>query len=212
MRHLLVSGLFALSTLTLSACGPRSEDAEPPHQDWVIDTRVEFGKFGDRPETVRPKESLRLWVPYVVGDIYGSPNAGEISPVSLRPDLTFTLNLNLGYLKLDKALVPTEFSQKWMTIEPKEARVARLIPYVLPVDGITPVGTSEWLDLDSGARLLLVYVDRPARIRGEVVYEGRSLRFDIDAKEAGYLWVTQPEQSGEYTAVPRPKNLVLAVL
>ena len=41
-----------------------------------------------------PKESLRLWVPYVVGDLYGSPNAGEISPTSLNPDLSFTLDLN----------------------------------------------------------------------------------------------------------------------
>ena len=41
---------------------------------------------------------------------------------------------------------------------------------------------------------MLVYVDRPARIRGEIVYEGRSLRFDIEAKEAGYLWIRQPER------------------
>jgi hypothetical protein len=151
-------------------------------------------------------------VPYVVGDIYGSPNAGEITPVDLRANLTFTMNLNLGYLKLARALVPTAFSQKWLSIEPKEARVARVMPFVLPVDGIAPVGTAEWLDTDSNARLMLVYVDRPARVRGEVVYEGRSLSFDIAAKEAGYLWVRQPEKSGEFTVVPRPKRLVLAVV
>jgi len=57
---------------------------------------------------------------------------------------------------------------------------------------------------------MLIYVDRPARVRGEIVYEGRSLRFDIAASEAGYLWVRQPENSGEYTVVPSPKHLVLA--
>jgi hypothetical protein len=82
----------------------------------------------------------------------------------------------------------------------------------MPTEGIAPIGRCEWLDADSGARLLLIYVDRPARIRGEIVYEGRNLNFDIDAKQAGYLWVTQPEESGEYRAVPRPKNLVLAVM
>ena len=54
------------------------------------------------------------------------------------------------------------------------------------MDGIAPVGMCEWLDMDTGDKLMLVYLDRPARIRGEIVYEGRSLRFDIDSKEAGY--------------------------
>jgi hypothetical protein len=45
---------------------------------------------------------------------------------------------------------------------------------------------------------MLVYLDRPARIRGEIVHGGRNLRFDIEAKEAGYLWIQQPEGSGEY--------------
>jgi hypothetical protein len=82
----------------------------------------------------------------------------------------------------------------------------------MPTQGIAPLGRCEWLDADTGTRLLLIYLDRPARIRGEIVYEGRSLNFDIEAKEAGYLWVTQPEESGEYRVVPRPPKLVLAVL
>jgi hypothetical protein len=204
--------LFGLVTLLLAACAPKSEDADPPHEDWIIESKVVFPEKDGRSARPGPAEPLRLWVPYVVGDIYGSPNAGEITPTSLRANLTFTMNLNLGYARLARALVPTEFSQKWMTIEPKEARVARVSPFVLPVDGIAPIGMSEWLDTETGARLLLIYVDRPARIRGEIVHEGRSLRFDITATEAGYLWVRQPENSGDYTVVPRPKQLVLAVL
>ena len=204
MNRLLRPALFVLAAGLLIACAPKSDDATPPHEDWIIESRVQFQ--GDR-----PKERLRLWVPYVVGDLYGSPNAGEIATATLRPDLAFTLNLNLGYNKLQRALIPTAFSQKWMTLEPKDARVARIIPFVLPLDGIAPVGTAEWLDTDTNVRLLLVYVDRPARVRGEIVHDGRSLRFDIDAKSAGYLWVKQPEGSGDYTVVPRPKNLVLAV-
>lgn len=212
MKRALAPVLFAVSTLLLAACAPKSDDADPPHEDWVIESRVIFPEKDGRSARPASAEQLRLWVPYVVGDIYGSPNAGEITPTSLRANLTFTMNLNLGYARLARALVPTEFSQKWMTIEPKEARVARVSPFVLPVDGIAPVGMSEWLDVESGSRLLLIYVDRPARIRGEIVHEGRSLRFDITAPQAGYLWVRQPENSGEYTVVPLPKRLVLAVM
>jgi hypothetical protein len=99
-----------------------------------------------------------------------------------------------------------------MAIEPANARVARLLPFVMPMDGITPVGTAEWLDPNTGSKWMLIYVDRPARIRGDIVYEGRKLQFDIDAPQAGYLWVQQPEGSGVYQSAPRPAKLVLAVL
>jgi hypothetical protein len=204
--------LFGLATALLPGCAPKSDDADPPHEDWIIESQVTFPEKDGRTARPDPKERLRLWVPYIVGDLYGQQNAGEISPVDLRANLTFTMNLNLGYNKLARALVPTVFQEKWLSIEPKDARVARVSPFVLPFDGITPVGTAEWLDADTNTRLMLIYVDRPARIRGDIVYEGRSLRFDISAKEAGYLWVKQPEKSGEYSAVPRPRHLVLAVL
>jgi hypothetical protein len=204
--------LFGLVALVLAACAPQSDDAMPPHEDWVIESQVTFPEKDGRSARPRPGERLRLWVPYIVGDLYGQPNAGEITTVELRANLTFTLNLNLGYNKLPRVLVPTSFQEKWMSIEPADARVARVLPFVLPVDGTQPVGTAEWLDTDAGARLMLVYVDRPARIRGDIVYEGRALRFDIDAKQAGYLWVRQPEDSGEYVAVPRPGHVALAVM
>ena len=193
-------------------CGPRSEDAAPPHPDWIIKSRVAFYEADAKTVRPAPKEPLRLWVPYVVGDIYGAPNAGELAPVVLQPDLSFTINLNVRYLRLADALVPTEFSQRWMSIEPKAARVARVSPFVLPQDGIAPVGLCEWLDTDTSTRLLLIYLDRPARIRGEIVHEGRNLRFDIDAEEAGYVWVSQPQGSGVYRAVSQPAHLKLAVM
>ena len=196
----------------IAGCGPRSENAEPPHTDWVISSRVGFFAADGKTARPAPKERLRLWVPYVVGDIYGAPNAGELTPVVLKSDLTFTIDLNLRYMRLADALVPTEFSQKWMTIEPAAARVARVSPFVLPQEGIVPLGMSEWLDVDTGVRLLLIYLDRPARIRGEIVHQGRNLRFDIEAREAGYVWVLQPADSGVYRAVPRPSHLTLAVM
>jgi hypothetical protein len=204
--------LLLTSLLALGACGRREPPPEPVRADWVLQSRVAFFEADRKTPRPAPKENLRLWVPYVVGDLYGAPNAGELAPVKLKPDLTFSLDLNKSHEKLALALVPTEFSQKWMTIEPKEARVARLSPWVMPADGINPVGLCEWLDIDSGDKLMLVYVDRAARIRGEIVYEGRSLRFDIEAPEAGYLWIRQPEGSGEFRVAPWPGRVLLAVM
>jgi hypothetical protein len=196
----------------LSSCSKPVEDVDPPLPDWIIPSHVVFVEADGKTARSTPKEPMRLWMPYVVGDLYGSPNEGEISPVTLAPDLSFTLNLNLKHLRLAKALVPTQFSQQWMSIEPAEARVARLLPYVQPTEGIVPLGLAEWLDAETGARLMLVYLDRPARIRGEIVHEGRNLRFDIEAKEAGYLWIQQPEGSGVYRKAVWPGRVVLAVM
>ena len=208
----LVLTSLALPLSLLGACGSREEAPAPKRADWVLQSKVQFFEADAKTPRATPQEDLRLWVPYVVGDLYGAPNAGELAPVTLKPDMSFSLDLNKSHEKLALALVPTEFSQKWMMIEPREARVARHSPWVMPADGIAPLGRTEWLDTDTGTRLLLIYVDRPARIRGEIVYECRSLNFDIDAKQAGYLWVTQPETSGEYKVVPRPAHLVLAVM
>src|SRR5262249_4316176 len=150
------------------------EDVVPPIPDWIIHSHVAFLEADGKTPRPKPDEPLRLWMPYVVGDIYGSPNEGELVPVDLGADLGFTLDLNLKHLRLGKVLLPTKFSMRWMNIEPAQARVARLMPFVLPKDGIAPLGLCEWLDAATGERLMLVYVDQPAKVRGEIVYEGRS--------------------------------------
>ena len=198
--------------LCLSACSANEEPAAPAREDWVLQSHVAFLAADGKTPRNAPAESLRLWVPYVVGDLYGAPNAGELAPVTFKPDLSFVLDLNRSHENLAKVLIPTEFSQKWMIIEPATARIARLSPFVLPADGIVPVGVAEWLDADTGTKLMLVYLDRPARLRGEIVHEGRNLQFDITAAEAGYMWIQQPEGSGVYRKATWPGRVVLAVM
>lgn len=200
----------ALFVAALVACGKQETPAEEP--TLVVQSRVVFVEDDARTPRTAPSETLRIWAPSLVGDLYGSPNEGEIVPVELKKDLTFTLNLNGAGEKLEKGLVPTQFSQKWMAIEPANARIARVLPFVMPADNIGPVGVSEWLDEESGAKLMLAYVDRPARIRGDIVYEGRSLQFDIEAPQAGYFWIRQPEGNGTFRAAPWPRKVALAVL
>jgi hypothetical protein len=198
--------------LCLSACSANDKPAAPAREDWMLQSHVVFLAADGKTPRNTPAEGLRLWVPYVVGDLYGAPNAGELAPVTFKPDLSFVLDLNKSHENLAKVLIPTEFSQKWMIIEPAEARIARLSPFVLPADGIVPVGVAEWLDADTGTKLMLVYLDRPARLRGEIVHEGRNLQFDITATEAGYLWIQQPEGSGVYRKATWPGRVVLAVM
>jgi hypothetical protein len=203
----LTPGLFLL---LLAACS--RQETPPQHPGLIIDSHVAFYAADGKTVRPAPREKLRIWVPHLVGDIYGSPNEGEVVQVALKPDMSFRMNLNGAAGILEKGLVPTRFSQKWMAIDPAEARVARVLPFVIPADGIAPVGVSEWLDEESGAKLMLIYVDRPARIRGDIIFENRRLQFDIEATQAGYLWIQQPDGNGTFRAVPWPKNVVLAVM
>ena len=204
--------IAAVALLCLSACSAPEEPAAPVREDWVLKSHVAFVAADGKTPRQAPAERLRLWVPYVVGDLYGAPNAGELAPVTFKPDLSFVLDLNRSHENLAKVLIPTEFSQKWMIIEPATARIARLSPFVLPADGIVPVGVAEWLDADTGTKLMLVYLDRPARLRGEIVHKGRNLEFDITATEAGYMWIQQPEGSGVFRKATWPGRVVLAVM
>jgi hypothetical protein len=201
--------LLALTLLALTAC--TRQEAAPESPGLIVHSHVAFYEADGKTLRKAPATPLRVWVPHLVGDLYGAPNEGEVAQVALKPDLSFVLNLNGAGKILEKALVPTQFSQKWMAIEPAEARIARVLPFVMPADNIGPLGVSEWLDEESGAKLMLVYVDRPARIRGDIVYEARRLQFDIEAKAAGYLWIQQPEGNGIFRAAPWPKKVTLAV-
>lgn len=197
-----------VAAILLGAC---AKEAPPPAPTLLVESKVVFVEADGKTPRAAPAEKLRLWMPTLVGDMYGSPNEGEVVPVELKSDLSFTLDLNGAGKVLEKGLVPSQFSQKWMAIKPAEARIARVLPFVMPADNIGPVGVSEWLDPASRAKLMLLYLDRPSQVIGEIVYEGRKLRFDIEAKEAGYLWVRQPEGDGTFRAVPKPDKVLLAV-
>lgn len=161
-----------------------------------------------------PAGGYRLVFPYIVGDFYGPASTGAfVAPVS-RTAASFTLDLNRTQAMLESELAPTDFSLGFLHIAPHEARIARLAPAALQRDGIDPVGKVEWLDARSRTPLMLVYVDRPARIEGSIARGGEALRYDIRVAKPGYVWIGAV-QTGEhhtlYEAVAPPRQLVLTI-
>jgi hypothetical protein len=162
----------------------------------------------------QPDGGYRLIFPYVVGDFYGPPGTGNfVAPVSSNA-AGFTLDLNRTQDSLEKELEPVDFSLRFLEIVPHDARIARLAPAALQRNDIEPVGTVEWRDARSRQPLMLVYVDRPARIAGSVTRGGETLRYDIRAAKPGYVWIGAL-QAGEhetlYTVVPPPQHLILTI-
>lgn len=196
-----VAGLVAL-LVVLSGCS-----RGPHHPEWVIHSAIQVvGPL--------PTGGYRLVFPYIVGDFYGPPDTGNfVAPVSQTAD-GFTLDLNRTQKALESDLGPTDFSLRFLRMVPHEARLARLIPLALQRDGIDSVGTVEWLDAQSRRPLMLVYVDRAARIGGSITRGGETLRYDIAVAGAGYVWIGAVRAGAHdtlYTAVKPPQHLILTI-
>jgi hypothetical protein len=189
---------------------------EPPrHPEWIIHAQLVFrARDSVTPRPAPPPGSYRLWFPYVIGDLYGAPGAGELQHPVLDRQGRFTLDLNHSLPDLSSELEPTQFSLSYLAITPADARIARLAPAALQAQGIDPIGVTAWVDASSNRPLMLLYVDRPAHIRGErVVQGGERVRYDITATRAGYLWVGEHSQAHatEYRAQPAPTRVLLVV-
>ncbi|HVC30903.1 MAG TPA: hypothetical protein VND24_06930 [Steroidobacteraceae bacterium] len=201
VRRTAAAALIALLT-ALSGCV-----RGPHHPGWVIHSALEI--VGPP-----PAGGYRLVFPYIVGDFYGSPDTGDfVVPVSLTPR-GFTLDLNRTQRALESELAPTEFSLRFLKIAPASARIARLAPQALQRKGIEPVGTVEWRDAQSRQPLMLVYIDRAARIAGSLTRGGETIRYDIRVATPGYVWIggiRSGEHETRYTVVPRPQHLMLTI-
>jgi hypothetical protein len=191
----------AAALIALSGC------SGPHHPDWVIHSSIEV--IGPP-----PAGGYRLIFPYIVGDFYGTPNTGAfVAPVS-QTSGGFTLDLNRTQDALQSELGPADFELHFMNITPRDARLARLTPIALQRDGIEPVGTMDWRDGRSGRSLMLVYLDRPARIEGAVTRNGHTFRYDIRVTAPGYFWIgalQAAEHDTLYTTVPVPRQPVLTI-
>jgi hypothetical protein len=201
--------------LILAACEAPSPPPET-HPQWVIRSRVAF--LANDLTTAReplPLSAFRLTFPYITGDLYGSANIGDFIHPVLNSDYTFEVDLNRTQNDLVHSLQQTEFNYlAFLKIDPPEARIARLTPLALKADGIEQVATSDWVDPSSNERLMLVYVDRPARITGALTRNGHTTRYNIRASKAGYVWIgciETPDGEMMFTEVERPEKLILAL-
>lgn len=224
-----------LASAFLAFAGCDSREAPPPevHPDWVIQARIEILPPGapvqpaapvpSAPGQPRPQpaavaglslDSFRLSFSYISGDLYGPPTTADFIHPQIRPDLTFEIDLNRTHADLLRSLEPTDFSQDYLKIEPAQARIARLSPQALQCDGIEQIGTVDWIDARTRERLMLVYMDRPSRITGALARAGHTVRYNIRAGVAGYVWVARREtETGAqmYTEVSKPAEIALAI-
>ena len=209
----LIRLLLALVAVAgLASCGQGDSEA---HHGWVLHSQVKFlaADFQVVSDPL-PRSAFRLLFPYIAGDLYGPATTGDFIHPSLNADLSFDIDFGRVQQDLTRELQPTEFSLDYLKIEPANARIARLAPLALQPDGIEQVATVDWIDGATHERLMLVYVDRPCRITGAFVRNDYTVRYNVRAPAAGYIWIGRRKtEDGEemYTEVAKPETVYLAL-
>jgi hypothetical protein len=205
--------LFVLIAVAgLAAC--RQSESEP-HLGLVLHSRIQF--LSPDLQVARdplPRGTFRLFFPYIAGDLYGPATTGDFIRPVINADYTFDIDFGRVQPDLVRSLQRTDFSLDYLKIDPPDARIARLAPLALQSDGIEQVATIDWIDARTHERLMLVYVDRPARITGALVREDYTIRYNVRATAAGYIWIVRRQtDEGEqmYTEVDKPESVVLAL-
>jgi hypothetical protein len=207
----LLFAVIAAASL-LAGCGRNEPES---HHGWVLHSQVRF--FTADLQVARdplPRNSFRLFFPYIAGDLYGPATTGDFIHPVINPDLSFDIDFSRVQQDLSRSLQPTEFSLDYLKIDPPDARLARLAPLALQPDGIEQVAATDWIDATTNERLMLVYVDRPARITGALVRDGYTIRYNVRASAAGYIWIARRKtEDGEqmYTEVEKPERVILAL-
>lgn len=206
--------LVVVAAAGLAGCGQGG--SESPHQGWVLHSRIQF--FSPDltvAQNPMPRDSFRLFFPYIAGDLYGPATTGDFLHPVINADYTFDIDFGRVQSDLTRSLQPTEFSLEYLKIDPPDARIARLAPLALQPDGIEQVASTDWINGSTHERLMLVYFDRPARITGILVRNDYTIRYNVRATLPGYIWVARRRtDDGEqmYTEVEKPESVVLALI
>lgn len=204
--------LVIVAAAGLAGC---SAGEPEPHQGWVLHSRIQFFSSDLRvPQDPPPRNTFRLFFPFIAGDLYGPATTGDFIHPVINADYTFEIDFGRVQQDLTRSLQPTEFSLEYLKIEPPDARIARLAPLALQADGIEQVATTDWIDAKTRERLMLVYFDRPARITGVLVRSDYTIRYNVRATAPGYVWVARRQtDDGEqmYTEVEKPESVILAL-
>jgi hypothetical protein len=205
--------IAVIAAAALVGCG-RSEP-QPHGGGWILHSRIQF--FSPDLQVAQdpmPRGNFRLFFPYIAGDLYGPATTGDFIRPAINEDYTFDIDFDRVQPDLDRSLQPTEFSLDYLKIDPPNARIARLAPLALQADGIEQVAITDWINANTREKLMLVYVDRPARITGALERNDYTIRYNVRAGARGYIWIARRQtEDGEqmYTEVSKPESVILAL-
>ena len=148
---------------------------------------AEFPEFLDASIT----ESVQPVVVLIPGQLFGSGPKDALVPLASgeSPNISYPLYV-LKSVAEQSAAEQTEKSESdGLVVTPAETRLMRFGTFAKASGNRDRAGN--FYEVSTGNLLLLVYVDRPCQIEGEVVGSGKAYVHEIDFDRAGFHWIAE---------------------
>lgn len=185
---LLLPPLFLYGCSNLST----STDAGGSNAISRIDSSVEYvGPNNVRLTEEQYPEDVVLMFPYISGAIFGTPSAAPAYITRVDEDLNFSLHLSEKIIEIDNAATPLtdEWIQLGLTAEPAQTRVTRIGTFPYSYASAKMIGAGGFINPASRNTMILVYVDRPCEITGEVTLDNMHYSHDLIFSQKGFHWI-----------------------
>ncbi len=150
--------------------------------------------FDDSNHKISPKyqpKRVVLSFPHIPGQIFGSPTEKSVfvTPVEVGDRTVVSLDDAQRLLESQALTLKDVAMTKGLSVRPKDTKFSRVGTF--PHDAYTSelIGGGGFIDPASRNNLILMYFDRPSRITGDVVMDGKSTGHAIDIPAAGFHWI-----------------------
>ncbi len=156
-----------------------------------------------------------LLFPYISGGIFGSPQSDPLFAIKLNTQhQTFTLDLISKLEELNQNAKP--LNDNWrtlgMNIVPAETHIARIGTFPFSSTGDS-IGGGGFIDPSDRQSAILVYVDRPCQITGDMQLDAEEYTHNIALPSAGFHWLKIIETSPDnyYLQYVEPRNMLFSI-
>ena len=148
---------------------------------------AEFPEFLDASIT----EAVQPVVVLIPGQLFGSGSKDLVIPLASgnSPNISFPLYVLKSVAEQGATKQTKKSEGDGLIVDPVETRIMRFGTYAKASGNRDRAGN--FYDVNTGNLLLLVYVDRPCRIEGEVMGRGKVYVHEIDFNRAGFHWVSE---------------------
>ena len=127
---------------------------------------------------------------FIPGEIFGPPNEEVVLPISIGEDSVLSAPLAEWRELASAASLPLskKYSELGLQIEPSDTKLSRMATFAH--DAVHNAEIGAYLDeLGKDHLLILVYVDRPCKISGEILVHGQRYNHDIELSRGGFHYL-----------------------
>ena len=195
----------------LGACASAPDPAAPPQYEAVeiFDARL-LVEDNDEMEGAWHSDRIVPYFNFIPGSIFGSPDDDPMMPVTVDADLKFTARLSEWLITAEAAARPLTHRnfEEGLRIRPSGTRLLRLGTFAYDTMHENGMGGA-LVEIGREGYVILIYVDRPCVITGDLQLGGTTYSHAIHVYAKGFHFIAADDENFLYAI--KPENEVLFV-